>query len=154
MLWLALVRSTILHLFCCLFSTPDNSVSSCFGARNTIAGSWSFPGAAGQLPGPSSGRPTGQHESFSWLKTQHLQPASYTLHLQHRSSPPARWLHVMYSPFLSSSSISLLTSWLMLFSPPSSHLQYRNTSYTLPVQSHRSQRWAAWGGWCLLWHAS
>lgn len=71
-----------LMILCCL--------SSYFGMRNTIAGSWSFPGAAGQLPGPSSGRPTSQHEPFSWLASQHLQPALYTAHLQHRPSPPAR----------------------------------------------------------------
>lgn len=72
-------------------------VFSYFGARNTIAGSWSFPGAAGQLSGPSPGRPTSQPEPFSWLTSQHLQPASYTLHLQHRSSPPSRSAH--FSPF-------------------------------------------------------
>lgn len=72
-------------------------VFSYFRARCTIAGSWSFPGAAGQLSGPSSGRPTCQPEPFSWLTSQHLQPASYTLHLQHRSSPPSRSSH--FSPF-------------------------------------------------------
>lgn len=78
-------------------------VCSYFGVRNTIAGSWSFPGAAGQLPGPSSGRPASQLEPFSWLTSQHLQPASYTLHLQHRSSPPTRWWNDMrHFPVVSS----------------------------------------------------
>lgn len=72
-------------------NNADNTL--CFSyvrVRNTNAGSWSFPGAAGQLPGPTSGRPTSQPEPFSWLTSQHLQPASYTLHLQHRSSSPTR----------------------------------------------------------------
>lgn len=90
-------------------------VSSYFGVRNTIAGSWSFPGAAGQLPGPSSGRPASQPEPFSWLTSQHLQPASYTHHLQHRSSPHTRWYNnTRHTPVLSSFYVSLLMSWLML----------------------------------------
>lgn len=70
---------------------------SYFRARRTVAGSWSFPGAAGQLSGPSSGRPACQPQPFPWLTSQRLQPASHTLHLQHRPSPPSRSSH--FAPF-------------------------------------------------------
>lgn len=82
---------------------------SYFGPRSPLSGSRSFPGAAGQLPGPSSGRPTSQPEPFSWLTTQHLQPAAYTGHLSKGCTST------------------------------SPQLQCRTLSHTLPVRSARGQ---------------
>lgn len=77
-------------------------LSSSTGARNTVAGSWSFPGAAGQLAGPSPGRPASELGPFSWFKTQHVQPAAHALHRQLKSSPLTRcWRVVWYIRHLS-----------------------------------------------------
>lgn len=106
-------------------------ISSFFSMRATLTGSWSFPGAAGQLPVPSPGRPASQPEPFSWLTFQHLQPASYTLHLQRRSSPHTRF-HINEV-----SSTSTVTAYIMthaFFFLPSARQQHRCPTQTLPAQ--------------------
>lgn len=118
---------------------------SYFRARSTVAGSWSFPGAAGQLSGPSSGRPTSQPQPFSWLTSQRLQPASHTLHLQHRPSPPSRSSHLSVPS--AGNSARILTA-ARLLCPLSPGRQHR---HTLPVPW--SKRPATWGRWRLFWYA-
>ena len=108
---------------------------SYFRVRNTIAGSWSFPGAAGQLPGPSSGRPKSQLEPFSWLTSQHLQPASYTLHLQHRTSPHARWRNNPRRPLPLIAS-HLVTNALFFFPLLQAPISSTDSPHTPSLYSH------------------
>lgn len=152
MLWLAWVRSTI-HLF---KSPNDNYRFVAILERETPL---QDPGHFLELLASSQGRRLDDQRvsmsHFPGLKLSTSNPPR-TLSTSSTDQVPTQggdiWCtaHFCYLAL----SISLLTSWLMLFSLFSSHLQYRNASHTLPIQAYRGQRWPAWGGWCLLWHAS